>query len=147
MRTLSKLGLAGLRIGLLIGNEAWLEEFNKIRLPYNLNVLSQFTASFILQRKPVLDEQARQIRRDREQLFESLQKLPGVQIWPSRANFLLFRLAKAAEVFARLKAEKVLIKSLTAGHPLLADCLRVTVGTASENQAFLAALGTALAES
>lgn len=146
MRTLSKLGLAALRIGLLIGNEAWLEELNKIRLPYNLNTLSQFTAGFILQHKAVLNEQAARIRRDREQLFQSLQQFQGVQVWPSRANFLLFRVPGATKVYARLKTENILIKSLTAGHPLLADCLRVTVGTEPENAAFLDALGLALTE-
>lgn len=146
LQTLSKAGLAGLRIGMLAGAPAWLTELNKVRLPYNLNVLSQISAAFILEYADFLREQARQICLDRERLFGELQAIDGVQVWPSRANFLLFRSGRpAAEVHAALRRAGVLIKCLDGAHPLLADCLRVTVGTPGENEVFLNALHTLLA--
>ncbi|MEK7717391.1 MAG: histidinol-phosphate transaminase, partial [Pseudomonadota bacterium] len=91
MRTLSKQGLAGLRLGILAGPAPWLAEFNKVRLPYNIGSLTQTSAEFALTHLALLDEQARQIRRDREQLFQALGRLRGVQAWPSQTNFILFR--------------------------------------------------------
>jgi histidinol-phosphate aminotransferase len=136
MRTVSKIGLAGLRLGLLAGPSEWLEEIEKTRLPYNINVLTQASAVFALQRYPVLAEQTRRIREDREQLYAALSALPGVRAWPSQANFLLLRVARARAVFEALKARGILIKCLDGSHPLLRDCLRITVGLAQENQTF-----------
>ncbi|MGQ0657024.1 MAG: histidinol-phosphate transaminase [Chromatiales bacterium] len=147
MQTLSKAGLAGLRIGLLAGAAEWLDQFNKVRLPYNINILSQLSATFILDHQQFLREQAEQIRRDREQLYGRMHSVPGCEVWPSRANFLLFRArAGARAVFERLKARKVLIKCLDGSHPLLKECLRVTVGTPGENALFLEALAHAAAD-
>lgn len=146
MRTLSKQGLAGLRLGILAGHSAWLHEFDKIRLPYNINSLTQASAEFALRHRDVMDAQAAQIRRDRGELALALQALPGVQVYPSAANFILFRVpGSASAVHARLIGAGVLIKNLDHAHPLLAGCLRVTVGTPAENTAFLQALRTALA--
>jgi histidinol-phosphate aminotransferase len=146
MRTLSKQGLAGLRLGVLAGDPAWLAEFDKLRLPYNINSLTQASAGFALRHMPVLDGQAARLRADREQLFGALASLPGIQAWPSRANFILFRTRTrpAAEVFAALTAQGVLIRNLSGAGGALADCLRVTVGAPDENAAFLAALRKAL---
>jgi len=144
MRTLSKAGLAGLRLGFMVGPAAWLNQVEKTRLPYNINVLTQATAEFALARYPLLAAQTQQICVDREQLLAALAATPGVQVWPSQANFLLFRVAEAESVFAQLKARQVLIKKLHGSHPLLDNCLRVTVGTPAENQAFLAALQASL---
>lgn len=144
MRTLSKVGLAGLRIGVLAGAPEWLAELNKLRLPYNINVLSQASAGFILQHAAVLDEQAARIRDDREWLYGQLAALPGVRVWPSRANFLLLRVADAGAVDAALKAERILIKNLHGVHPSLDNCLRVTVSTGEENRLFLNALQRAM---
>jgi histidinol-phosphate aminotransferase len=141
MRTLSKQGLAGLRLGVLAGRPGWLSEFDKVRLPYNINSLTQASARFALQHRDVLDEQARQLRVERERLMAALKALPLAAVWPSRANFILFRPRRpAAEVFAGLRDRKVLIKNLSGAGGVLADCLRVTVGTPVENDAFLAAL-------
>lgn len=145
MQTLSKAGLAGLRIGLLAGSAAWLDQFNKVRLPYNINVLSQVSATFILDHPQFLREQAEQIRRDREQLYGQLLRMQGCDVWPSRANFLLFRVREARAVFERLKVGKVLIKCLDGSHRLLAGCLRVTVGTPGENALFLQVLEHSMA--
>jgi histidinol-phosphate aminotransferase len=144
MRTLSKLGLAGLRLGLLVGRPEWIEEFDKLRLPYNVNTLSQLAGERVLAHPGVLHEQAAAIRHARGELFAGLAALPGVEPFPSDANFILFRVADADHVFAGLKARGVLIKNLNGGHPALAGCLRVTVGAPEENRAFLDALSLAL---
>ena len=144
MRTLSKLGLAGLRLGMLIGRPQWLSEVDKVRLPYNVNVLSQRIAEVVLGHAEVLEAQAAAIRAERTRLFTRLSALAGVEAFPSDANFILLRTRGAGAVFAGLKARGVLIKNLDGSHPLLADCLRVTVGTPMENDAFLDALSASL---
>ncbi len=140
MRTLSKQGLAGLRLGILAGDPAWLNEFDKLRLPYNINSLTQASAEFALRHKAVLDEQAALLRAERERMYQELTALPGVATWPSAANFILFRIANAGRVFERLRERKILVKNLSGAAGALTDCLRVTVGTPEENAAFLAAL-------
>jgi histidinol-phosphate aminotransferase len=144
MRTLSKLGLAGLRLGMLIGPAHWTVEFEKLRLPYNVNALSQAFAARVLGCAHVLDAQAGEIRAERARLAQGLQRLPGVSVYPSEANFVLFAVPGAAAVHAALQRSGILIKKLTGTHPALAQCLRVTVGTASENDAFLAAMAASL---
>jgi len=140
MRTLSKLGLAGLRLGLLIGPPEWLSELDKLRLPYNVNVLTQRIAARVLERPDVLDEQAAAIRAERGRLITALQSMPDARAFPSDANFVLFRVPRADAVFTDLKARGILIKNVSGFHPSLTDCLRVTVGTPQENDQFLGAL-------
>jgi histidinol-phosphate aminotransferase len=146
MRTVSKMGLAGLRLGYLVGPPRWIEEIDKTRLPYNVNVLTQASAAFALRRKAVLDEQTARIRAERARLFGRLADMAGVEPYPSEANFILLRLGagRAPAVFETLRASGVLVKNLDGAHPLLADCLRVTVGKSEENDAFLTALNAAL---
>nr|VFJ59728.1 MAG: histidinol phosphate aminotransferase apoenzyme [Candidatus Kentron sp. DK] len=143
LRTLSKLGFAGLRLGFAVGHPEWMEEMNKLRLPYNINTLTQASLSLALDHFSVFEEQITRIRQDREKLFRALSAREGVTAWPSRANFILFRPAgKSADaIHAGLREQGVLIKNLHGNHPLLENCLRVTVGTPEENQAFLEALG------
>lgn len=145
MRTVSKLGLAGLRLGVLAGHPDWIAELDKVRLPYNINVLTQLLAERILREPQVLEDQAAAICAERSRLASALTRLAGVQVFPSNANFLLFRVRRAADVFAALVAQRVLVKCLDRTHPLLANCLRVTVGTPAENDRFLQALTTSLA--
>ena len=146
MRTVSKMGLAGLRLGLLAGPGAWLAEFDKVRLPYNINVLTQVSADFALENIGVLEAQTAQITADRETLWQALAAMPGVAPFPSRANFILFRVeADADTVFTSLKVNGVLIKNLNPAGGPLAGCLRVTVGRPEENSAFLQALHSAIA--
>jgi histidinol-phosphate aminotransferase len=140
MRTLSKLGLAGIRLGVLAGAGRWLGEIGKVRLPYNVNTLTQIVASEMLQHGNVLTDQAAAIKLERRRLLQRLQEMPGVTAHPSDANFILFRVRQAERVFDGLKQRGVLIRSLHGSHRLLADCLRVTVGTPDENAAFLTAL-------
>jgi len=145
MRTVSKMGLAGLRLGLLCGDQELINEINKVRLPYNINVLTQYTASFILDNAGFLDGQAEMIRADREHLLSQLSLFEDIEVYPSQANFILFRVSQgnATEVFTSLCKQGVLIKNLDKPGPLQ-GCLRVTVGTAEENLAFIRALEKAL---
>ncbi|MCW9057739.1 MAG: histidinol-phosphate transaminase [Gammaproteobacteria bacterium] len=146
LRTVSKMGLAGLRLGLLIGVPGWLGEIDKTRLPYNINVLTQASGEFALRHVEVLEEQARKIRTDRTALLAALEALPGLEVFPSDANFILFRVptGRGQELFEALKQQGVLIKNLSGAGGVLADCLRVTVGKPEENEAFLGALRAAL---
>lgn len=147
MRTFSKLGMAGLRLGFLAGSTAWLGQLEKLRLPYNVGVLTQLVAGKLLDHHGVLLQQAEQIKQDRTRLHQLLSEIPAVQVYPSEANFLLFRVAKATEVFSGLKRRGVLIKNLDGGHPMLKDCLRVTVGTPEENARFITALRETIIQS
>lgn len=148
LRTFSKLGLAGIRLGYLCGDPDWIGEFNKVRPPYNVNVLTLATADFLLDHRAILDAQAATLRAERERLLAALRGLAGVTAFDSAANFILFRVDGGADgadrVFAALKASGILIKNRTHVHPLLAGCLRVTVGTAQENDAFVGALTDSL---
>jgi len=149
MRTVSKLGLAGIRLGYMSASSALLAEFDKVRPPYNVNVLTQAAAEFVLDHVDVLDAQAAHLRTERARLTASLAALPGVEVFPSAANFLLIRVASrtgdAGTVFSRLLDRKVLIKNVGKMHPLLENCLRVTVSTPEENRLFLDALQASLA--
>ena len=147
MGTLSKMGLAGLRFGFLAGPAAWLEQLDKVRLPYNINVLTQVSTDFALAHRDVFDAQTAAIRAQREQMFAALQSMEAVQAFPSQANFILVRVAdgRAEAVFNALKRAGLLVKLSHGAHPLLQDCLRLTVGTEEENAKLLAALSEALA--
>ena len=144
MRTYSKLGLAGLRLGFLAGSPTWLSQLEKLRLPYNVGVLPQLVAAKLLQHHDVLLAQAEKIKQARAKLLAVLNAIVGVRTYSSEANFILFRVAKATQVFAGLKQRGVLIKNLNGGHPALVDCLRVTVGTPDENERFITALKESL---
>jgi len=146
MRTLSKLGLAGLRLGLLAGPAPWMAEIDKVRLPYNINVLTQVSADFALQNVRVFDEQTAAIRADRSKLMASLKEIDGLDVFPSAANFILFRApqGRGSEIFEALKQQGILIKNLSTNGGLLSDCLRVTVGKPDENRAFIKALTATL---
>lgn len=136
MRTVSKMGLAGLRLGLLAGKAEWLNEFDKVRLPYNINILTQASAEFAMQHHAVLVEQTKQICLDRESLFNKLSALDDITVYPSQANFILVRVEQgnADHIFNALKEQGVLIKNLNPAGGLLKNCLRITVGTPEENK-------------
>jgi histidinol-phosphate aminotransferase len=145
MRTVSKLGLAGLRLGMLIGRPTWLDEFDKVRLPYNINSLTQAGATFAMQHYGTFLQQAQELMHERVQLNSQLRKIPGVTAFESEANFILVRVPDAQKTFAALLQRKILVKNTSLAHPLLANTLRITVGTRDENAALLAALTEALA--
>jgi len=144
MRTLSKFGLAGVRIGYLMGAAALVGQIDKLRPPYNVSVLNAEAALFALDHAEVYAEQAATIRHEREALLAQLAQLPGVRPYPSQANMILTRVPDAAATFAGMKQRGVLVKNVSALHPLLANCLRLTVGTPDENVMMMDALRTAL---
>jgi histidinol-phosphate aminotransferase len=147
MRTLSKLGLAGLRLGYLMGHSALLSPLEKIRLPFNTNRLSIVAASVILQDyHAVLNEQAAQIAQERDQMmaffqaYSSLRPNLRLRVFPSKANFLLVRCDHSATLFQWLLGSNILIKDMSKASALLRDCLRFTIGSPSENVAVRSAL-------
>jgi histidinol-phosphate aminotransferase len=144
MRTLSKFGLAGVRLGYMIGPKALVAEIDKVRPPYNISVLNTECALFALEHTEVFAAQAKDLREQRTRLLKELATLPGVTPFPSEANMILARVPDAAKTFDGLKAHGVLIKNISKMHPLLANCLRLTVGTAAENDQLLAALKASL---
>jgi len=146
MRTVSKMGLAGLRLGLLAGKAEWLNEFDKVRLPYNINILTQASAEFAIKNSHVLDEQTQQICVDRELLFKELSEIENITPYSSQANFILARVqdGEADRIFDSLKEQGVLIKNLNPAGGLLKNCLRITVGTAEENKKFIELFKAAL---
>ncbi|MGE0332799.1 MAG: histidinol-phosphate transaminase [Ramlibacter sp.] len=144
MRTLSKFGLAGVRLGYMMGPQALIAEVDKVRPPYNISVLNAEAALFALEHADVFAAQARDLRAQRERLQQALARLPGVKSWPSDANMMLVRVADAARTFEGMKTRGVLVKNVSKMHPLLANCLRLTVGTADENTQMLAALEASL---
>lgn len=139
MRTLSKLGLAGLRLGFLAGSRRWIEQLDKLRLPYNINVLTQISAEFALSHYATFEAQTQQICKDRDFLFKQLEAINGLKVFPSSANFILFRLEQetADHVFNTLKSSSILIKKMSGMDEPLSKYLRVTVGTPEENSSFL----------
>ncbi len=144
MRTLSKFGLAGVRLGYMMGPQALIAEVDKVRPPYNVSVLNYECALFALEHQDVFAAQARDICAQRALLLEALGRLPGVKVWPSDANMVLVRVPDAQKTFDGLKTRGVLVKNVSRMHPLLAQCLRLTVGTADENAQLLAALQESL---
>ncbi|MBC7471157.1 MAG: histidinol-phosphate transaminase [Ramlibacter sp.] len=144
MRTLSKFGLAGVRIGYMIGPRALVAEFDKVRPPYNISVLNCEAALFALEHADVFAAQAIDLRQQRARLQAALAQLPGVKAWRSDANMILARFPDAQKTFDGLKAHGVLVKNVSKLHPLLANCLRLTVGTEGENTQMLSALKASL---
>jgi len=144
MRTLSKFGLAGARIGYMMGPKALIAEIDKVRPPYNISVLNCGTALFALEHESVFAAQAKSLREERARIQVALARLPGVKSWPSDANMILVRVPDAQNTFDGMKSRGVLVKNVSKMHPLLANCLRLTVGTADENAQMLAALQASL---
>lgn len=140
MRTLSKLGLAGIRLGYAFGDAAWIDEFDKARPPYNLNSLTQAVALAVLDHPDILAEQAATLRAERETLAERLRALPRHVVYPSAANFLLVRVPAATATFNALRDAGILVKNLHGWHPLLDNCLRLSIGSPEENAALFGAL-------
>ena len=146
LRTLSKVGLAAMRIGLLIGPAALVHELNKVRLPYNLNSLSQAAAGFYLDEEEAFLEQAAEIRRWRGELYSAMETLPGIHLYPTDANFIFFSCDFDADrVYRQLKERGILIKNFNAPGTMR-GFMRVTVGTREENGEFLEVLRNILTE-
>jgi len=141
---MSKFGLAGVRIGYLMGRSALVSQIDKLRPPFNISVLNAEAGLFALDNVAEYARQAALIRRERQRLFAGLSDLPGVMPYPSQANMILARVPDAGAAFAGMRQRGVLVKNISALHPLLVNCLRITVGTADENLLTLAALRASL---
>jgi len=145
-RTLSKVGMAGLRVGILIGDSELIRQIDKVRLPYNLNSYSQVAAEVVLQHWEMIAPEFQMIIREREQLRERLEHIPGVTVYPSQANFLLTHVAAGgAKVWEALGAHGILVRYFP-GSAALHDCLRITVGTPAENDLLVTTLQTVAAD-
>ena len=144
LRTLSKFGLAGVRLGYLCGHEALLGEIDKVRPPYNVSALNAEAALFALEHADEYARQAALLCRERSRLQAALAGIAGVQAFPSDANMILVRVPDSARAFAGMKERGVLVKHIAGLHPLLANCLRLTVGAPEENDAMIAALKASL---
>jgi histidinol-phosphate aminotransferase len=144
LRTLSKFGLAGVRIGYLCGHAALVAEIDKVRPPYNVGVLNAECALFALEHADEYARQAALLKAERTRLAAALAATAGVVVFPSEANMILVRVPDSARAFAGMKQRGVLVKHIAGLHPLLANCLRLTVGTPAENDAMLKALKESL---
>ena len=144
LRTLSKFGLAGVRLGYLAGAAALIDEIDKLRPPYNISVLNAEAALFALEHADEFARQAAAIRDERGRLQHALAALPGVRPYPSEANMILVRVPDGRRAFEGMKSRGVLVKHVAGLHPLLADCLRLTVGTPDENGLMIEALQASL---
>ena len=144
MRTLSKFGLAGVRLGYMLGPQTLVHEIDKLRPPYNVSVLNAECALFALEHADVFAQQAAQIREQRSVLIDALARMSGVTPFPSDANMVLARVPDAQRCFEGLKARGILVKNVSKMHPLLANCLRLTVGTPAETARLISALQQAL---
>jgi histidinol-phosphate aminotransferase len=144
MRTLSKFGLAGVRIGYMLGEAGLLAEVDKVRPPYNVSVLNAECALFAIEHASVFAAQAADIQAQRARLLAALAAMPAVRAFPSQGNMILVRVPDAQRAFEGLRARGVLVKNVSKMHPLLAQCVRLTVGTADENTQMLAALQASL---
>jgi len=140
VRTVSKIGMAGVRLGYAAAHPAWIAELDKVRPPYNINVLTQVVVPVLLRHGALLGEQAAAIRRERARMAAALAALRRVTVFPSHANFLLVRVPDAGRWFGTLREAGILVKNVDGWHPLLANCLRITIGTPAENNAVLDAL-------
>ncbi len=144
LRTLSKFGLAGVRLGYLCGAAGVIDQIDKVRPPYNVSVLNCEAALFALDHADEYARQAELLRNERDKLQAALASIPGVSAFPSQANMILVRVPDSARAFAGIKQRGVLVKHVAALHPLLANCLRLTVGTPQENQTMVRALRESL---
>jgi histidinol-phosphate aminotransferase len=140
MRTLSKFGLAGVRLGYMSGPQALIAEIDKLRPPYNISVLNAECALFALENSEAFAAQAGEIVAQRAMLLEAIGKMPSLKAYPSDANMITVRTPDADAAFAHLKAQGILVKNISKMHPLLKNCLRLTVGTPDENAQTLRAL-------
>ncbi|PIQ95668.1 MAG: histidinol-phosphate transaminase [Nitrospinae bacterium CG11_big_fil_rev_8_21_14_0_20_56_8] len=143
LRSLSKIGLAGLRVGFGAAHPEIIAELNKVRLPYNSNTVSQTFAEKLMRNFGPVQTQISMIRQERDRLYQALLKMEAVHVFPSDSNFILFRVKRdSSEIFQNLAKHGILIRDLGT-HPRLKNCLRVTVGTEMENNRFLEQLANA----
>ena len=146
LKTLSKLGMASMRLGFLIGNKDIISQLDKVRLPYNINSLSQIAANFFLDYQTEFASQVQEVVKRREELYLALKEITGINPYPSRANFIYFScFFDSDRIYHSLTAAGVFVKNLNKP-PRMANCMRVTVGNLEENAAFIKALKSVISE-
>ncbi|VVB65736.1 Aspartate aminotransferase [Candidatus Gugararchaeum adminiculabundum] len=145
LRTMSKaFCAAGLRLGYAIADERIVQGMDKVRLPWNLNSLSQAAGLVFMRNRAEFEKGVNKIIKERNRVYKKLKRMNGVEkVWASEANFLLFRVNDAKETYAKMLGQGVQVRDVSS-YPLLANCLRVSVGSGNENDEFLAALEKAL---
>ena len=140
LRTLSKVGFAAIRLGILVAHPPIVRELNKVRLPYNVNALTQEVGSFFLEHESVFQDQVLKVIDNRKMLFEALKGLEGITPYRSDANFILFSCtSEKNRIYSELLSRGIMIKNFSSSGPL-GLCLRVTVGREEENKEFLRVL-------
>ena len=144
MRTLSKFGLAGVRLGYLVGAAALIDQIDKVRPPYNIGALNAEATLFALDHADAFAAQAELLRGERAKLLRVLADLPGAKPFPSEANMILVRVPDSKKAFEGMRTRGVLVKNIEGLHPLLKNCLRLTVGTPEENLLMIDALKASL---
>jgi histidinol-phosphate aminotransferase len=144
MRTLSKFGLAGVRLGYMVGAAALIDEVDKVRPPYNVSALNCEATLFALEHADEFAAQAEVLCAERAKLLKTLAALPGITPFPSEANMILVRVPDSKQAFEGMRARGVLVKNIAGLHPLLTNCLRLTVGTPEENTLMIEALKASL---
>lgn len=146
LRTYSKVGMAGLRLGYALGHPDTIAQLNKVRLPYNINSPGQVSACFFLEHFHVFEEQARKICSNRSRMLAAMISMDHIEAFPSQANFILLRVPNADATFEALKQHGILVKNMHAAGGLLENCLRVTIGLPEENTQFITALKEIVSE-
>ena len=141
MKTVSKIGLAGIRVGYLIGEDYIIKNINKLRLPFNINTLSQKISEFSVENSNYLNNQTNAIIKLRELLISKMEGIDKIKVYKSKTNFILFKVLSgtADDIFKSLISKKILIKNMS-NTPGLKNCLRVTVGSEKENNLFIQSL-------
>jgi len=139
LRTMSKIGFASLRLGIMLCKECIIHQVNKARLPYNINSLSLVLASLVYEKYDIVQEKIELVKQERERLSIALAGINGISVYPSDANFLLLDVGDSQRVFDELVKRDILVRKLH-GTQRLENCLRITVGTPNENDELIEAL-------
>jgi len=143
IRTMSKVGFASLRLGILYASKNIVDIINKIRLPYNINSLSQAIAQTVLENYEFVKANIQSVKEEKNRVFERMKVIPGIEVFPTDANFILFKIDNADRIYAGLIEKDILIRNFNSPGRL-ENCMRVTIGTPGENDAFLKALTSVL---
>lgn len=151
LRTFSKaMAMAGLRAGYLLAHPALAAEVSKAKLPYNINFFTEVAAAEVLRRRDVMHGLVRRITRERDRLVAEMETIPGIRVYPTAANFVLFRVEAPGithgQVFDRLLADHGVLVRDVSKYPMLGRCLRVNAGAPEENDVFLDGLRAILRE-
>ena len=139
LRTISKIGYSGLRLGLLIGDQETIAQLNKLRLPYNINALTQTSANFLLQDKQRIINNAQIIIEERRRLAHELSLFSKFKVYPSQTNFILVHSEDAHSLHTALKENGILIKGFPKGSKL-SDFIRISVSEPVENNILIDAI-------